>query len=218
MIKVAIVDDHEMFRMGIKSLFDNFNQEVVKIVTIAESADEFLNYLQRDGGVGVDVALIDFQMPEMNGVELIKELALSYPSLKSVLYSTYYGLYLMESAIEAGAKGCIAKKMNFEDLLSALNEVHNKGYYLSDDMSEKAIRCLVQKKKIKPDYDFSAKITNREREIATLVSKGLSYKEIGAELEISKRTVEDYRDSFCRKTGAEKQAGITTFCIYMGWL
>lgn len=218
MIKVAIVDDHEMFRMGIKSLFDNFNQEVVEVVTIAESADEFLNYLQSDSGKNVDVALIDFQMPEMNGVELIKELAHAHPSVKSVLYSTYYGLYLMESAIEAGAKGCIAKKMNFADLLNALKEVHNKGYYLSDDLTEKAIRCLVQKKKIIPDYDFSAKITNREREIATLVAKGLSYKEIGAELNISKRTVEDYRDNFCRKTGADKQAGITTYCIFMGWL
>jgi DNA-binding NarL/FixJ family response regulator len=218
MIRVAIIDDHQMIINGLESLFEVSNQEVAVVKFASTSAADFLEYLEKEGSGSIDIAVIDFQMPEINGVELIRKLTNDYPDVKCVLFSSYYSNYLIESAVGAGAVGCLPKNVGLNDLLAAIEEIHSKGYHVSDDFPEDVIRSLMLKSDLEPHFDFMAKITKREREIATLVAQGLSYKEIGAKLNISKRTVEGYKENFCKKTGVEKQAGITTYCIYMGWI
>ena len=216
MINVVIIDDHELIRDGYKHLFRVNNK--MELISCFCNGYEFLEFIDKNPNQHIDIALIDFQMPTMNGIELIKKIKELKLNIKTILVSHHSESFLIESSFLNGGNGYLTKGSDFELITEAIEQVYNNGYYIPYDTHKDFIKSIINKDSLKPKYNFVAEISEREKEVAILISHGFSYKEIADKLGISKRTVEEYKNNFCKKTGVSKQAGIAVYCVYMGWI
>lgn len=188
-IKIAIVDDHQLFRDGIHSLLSKYDD--FEIVISSENGKDFFEQLKK--GSLPDVLLLDLTMPEMNGFEVLDKLKREYPQIRSIAISMHDdGNYIMQS-IRGGAYGYLLKNTDEEELLKAIYSVV-KGYkYFNQEISQRMIDIMslegVTPKKLSP----------REMKILKLMAKGQTTKEIANELFISTRTVETHRNNMVKK-------------------
>ena len=216
MINVAVIDDQPIILNGFKQMFNeakkNYN---VDLIFTSTSPKELFTFLESNNFQTIDIVIIDFKMPDINGIELTKKLKEAYPNIKCILFSSYYNTELIENAMSIGARSCLKKEIRYKELFEALIEVHRSGYYLPDDFPLDVIQRITSKKSITPIHDFSAKITSREKEIAILIAQDKSYKEIGDLINISPRTVEEHKNNFSKKRDARKQ--LQSQFIVIGW-
>lgn len=216
MIRVVVIDDHKLVQDGYSLLFKT--RDDIELVACFDNGTDFFQFIETNPKEVIDVAIIDFQMPVINGVEIIKKINDLSLDIRTILISHYTELFLVESAFLNGANGYLPKEADFDTTLAAIEQVMNVGFYIKMDLDRDYLRSLTRTKSIDPKYEFTANLTEREKEVAILVAKGFSYKEIGDSLNLSQRTIEDYKDNFCRKTKVSKQAGIAIYCMIMGWV
>lgn len=187
--KIAIVDDHQLFRDGIGSLLSK--QENFEVVISSENGKDFFTKLKE--GIQPDLLLLDLTMPEMNGFEVLAKLKKKYPKIKSIAISMHDdGNYIMQS-IRGGAYGYLLKNTDEEELLLAIDTVLKGKKYFNQDISQKMINIMslegVSPKKLSP----------KEMEILKLIAGGQTTKEIAQKLFISTRTVETHRNNMMKK-------------------
>jgi len=218
MINVAIIDDHQLILNGLELAFKSFDSKKYKAKGFFLSGEEFLSFLEKNKKHKIDVALIDFQMPGINGIDLIQLLRKKYPSIKTIIFSNHYETPLIKAAFKSGANSYLPKNCDVNEVFEAINEVYTSNYYLRDDFSAPILKVMISNKEIIPTYNFSADLSDREKLVGILITKEYSYKEIAMQLDISQRTVEDHKNSFKKKTGITKQAGIAAYCHWMGWV
>lgn len=220
MICVAVVDDQSIVHEGFIKRFELASKrgEDMCLVHHSYNGNELFDYLENDGWKNLDILLVDFQMPEMNGIEIVKRIKSEYPAIKTILFSNFYEENLIRGALAEGASSYLPKDTRYEEFITCIKEVYSSNYYLRDDFPPEIIKKMIAGKEIKPTYDFTAKISKREIEVAILIAKGVMYKNIAPELGISVRTVEDHKAAFYKKTKVNCQAGLTIYCIWMGWL
>lgn len=210
-ILISLVDDQQLFRNGLGSLIRS--QAGFTLVTEAENGKDFLEQIEA-GSIMPDVALIDMNMPQMNGVELNEVLQKKYPSIKVIILSVYDQERFIGKMIEAGACGYLTKNCEIEELVTAINAVYKTGFYFNQ-VTLQAMRKTSQFKPggLKNLNNIDIELTSREEEILKLLCKEYTTSEIGEKLFISPRTVEGHRNNLLMKTGCRNIAGLVIFAI-----
>jgi DNA-binding NarL/FixJ family response regulator len=199
-IQVAIIDDHQLFRNGLKFIIENEDDMEVSIE--ASNGKQFLDYLPN---LKPEVALMDINMPEMDGVETSKRALEIYPDLHILVLSMYSDVEYYNTMIDIGVKGFILKDIDNSELTEAIRRVHAGGNYFSQELLLKLI-------KNKPG-EGAIDLTPREKEVLELICKGYSNLQISEELFISQRTVERHRSSLLFKTESKNSISLVVYAI-----
>lgn len=210
-ILISLVDDQQLFRSGLAGLIRSVAG--FTLLSEAENGKVFVDQLQSTG-ILPHIALIDMEMPEMNGVELNAVLQKKYPAIKVLVLSTYNQERFIGKMIEAGACGYLTKNCEIDELVTAINTTYNNGFYFNQDTLA-AMRKTSQYKsgEIRNISNIPVELTSREKEILVLLCQELSNIEIGERLFISPRTVEGHRNNLLQKTGCRNTAGLVIFAI-----
>lgn len=206
-LRVIIVDDHQIFREGLKFVLTKFSN--LEVIAEAKNGNEFLSLLKN---TPTDIVLMDIEMPEMNGIEATKIAVKTYPQIKIIALTSFTDDIYYYNMIKAGALGFIYKKSGPDELEEAINIVVNGNNYFSQELLRKFIfnvnnsgeDSLLMK---------NINISNREKEVLILICQGFSNIEIGTQLFISSRTVDKHRCSLILKTGTKNTANLVMFAI-----
>jgi DNA-binding NarL/FixJ family response regulator len=209
-VRVIIADDHAMVREGIKSVLERAGFEVVGE---ASSGTEVLPLAER---VQPDVAVLDISMPGETGLQAAARLRQALPHVRVLILSMYDNTEYVLESVRAGAHGYLLKDGAAQELANAIRAVQDGEAYFSPAVAARlsaAVRGDIEREQRRTNLDL---LTGREREVLAGIAKGLTNKEIAAELGISHRTVETHRESLMRKLGIRTVAGLTKFSLEAG--
>jgi len=211
MIKTLIVDDHQIFSDGIKSILENI--EDIDYVATVKSAQAVIKELEQ---TTIDVILMDISLRNESGLDITKTVKTLYPNCKVLILSMHTEPEYIFKAIEVGASGYILKESGLDDMLRAIRSVHNGDTYYSQEVSAIIING-VHKKTI-TNSQTDVKLTSREKEILTLIAQENTNTEIAESLFISIRTVDSHRRNLLDKVGVKNTAGLVKYAIKMGYI
>ena len=206
-LSIILVDDHKLFREGLKSLLENFSY--IGHIKEASNGREFLQLLDN---TTPDVVFMDIEMPEMDGITATRKAIDAYPDLNMVALSMYGNENYYTQMINAGAKGFILKNSGIQDVENAIQNVMSGNNYFSQEIFQRLIQGLGRKQQKSVNPELSA----REEEIVFLICKGLSNQEIADKLYLSKRTVDKHRENILSKTHSKNTAGIVMYAVKNG--
>ena len=206
-LKIYLVDDHKLFREGLKLLLST--QDFVHHIYEASNGREFIESLSL---VDCDVVLMDIEMPEMNGIEATREALRLHPDLKIIVLSMYGDEQYYYKMIDAGAKGFMLKNTGIENVITAIKKVAGGGNFFSEELLFSILNNMRDSNKTETESPDS-EISEREMEILYHVCKGKSNQEIADELFISKRTVDKHRANLLSKTGCRNTAALVMYAI-----
>lgn len=213
-IRVAIADDQQLFRQGLVALINDFDE--LELVAEAENGKLLLEALRKLPQLP-DLALIDMNMPEMNGVELNDILHNEFPTIKVIVLTVYDQERFISRMVDAGACGYLLKNCDAEELMTAIRAVDKNGFYLNNN-TLKAMRNAAhyRNQNIRNVNNIPIEISSREQEVLKLICRELTNAEIAEKLFISSRTVEGHRNNLLAKTGCRNTAGLVIFAIRHG--
>jgi DNA-binding NarL/FixJ family response regulator len=220
-IRVLIIDDHPLFRQGIRwSLEDAAD---IEVVGEAENGQEALKFTER---LNPDVVLVDINLPGLNGLEVARVIKRRDPRMGIIVLSVYEDDDQLFQAIKVGAAAYSSKDVNPEDLLHFIREVARGKYLINDAVLAKpnvATRVLHQFRELAATEDeqttaLFAPLTSREIEILDCIARGLSNKEIANELSISGQTVKNHITSILSKLQVNDRTMAVIFAIKRGWI
>lgn len=206
-ITVILVDDHLLFREGLKLML-NLNPKIGMIYQAANGI-EFLELLEK---ITPDIVLMDIDMPQMDGIEATIKALSKWPQMKIIALSMYGDDEYYIKMIEAGARGFILKNSDIEVVEQAIEAVMAGQNYFSSEVMANLVIHLNKKK----NDEAKNELTERESEILYHICKGLSNQEIADTLFLSKRTVDKHRENILSKTNAKNTAGLVIFAIKHG--
>lgn len=206
-LKVYIVDDHKLFREGLKLLLSN--QGFIAHVYEASNGREFLDNIQM---IDADVVLMDIEMPEMNGLEAVEKVLRIKPGLKIIVLSMYGDEQYYYKMIDLGVKGFVLKSSGIEKVINAIERVNEGDNYFSEELLMNILNTMRNSHKVENET-IENEISERELEILYHVCRGLSNQEIADELFISKRTVDKHRANLLSKTGCRNTAALVMYAI-----
>jgi DNA-binding NarL/FixJ family response regulator len=203
-IKIALADDHQLFRNGLKILLGSFNE--FEVVAEASNGNELLRALET---TAADIVLMDISMPEMDGVEATGRLSRGMPGTRVIALSMYGEEEYYYRMLDAGAKGFILKDSDITDVHDAIIAVHKGGNYFSQEL----LYHVINRIKNREQEVKSSSLSKREKEILLKICEGLSNHEIADSLFISKRTVDKHRANLLAKTGSKNTASLILYAI-----
>lgn len=203
-IRIALADDHQLFRNGLKILLNGYNE--FEIVAEASNGAELLKILEN---CPADIVLMDINMPEMNGSEATSHITRLMPSTSVIALSMYGEEEYYYRMVEAGAKGFILKDSDISDVFDAIIAVHKGGNYFSQELLYHVINRIKNRKQ----EEKSSSLSKREKEILLKICEGLSNNEIANALFISKRTVDKHRANLLSKSGSRNTASLILYAI-----
>lgn len=203
-IGIIIADDHQLFRNGLKILLNSIPE--FEVTGEASNGEEFLRILKC---TSADVALMDINMPEMDGIEATRRGLDLCPSINIIALSMYGEEEYYYKMVDAGAKGFLLKDSDISDVKEAILTVVRGGSYFSQEL----LYHVIQKIKHREHENKSANLSKREKEILVKICEGLSNQEIAETLFISKRTVDKHRANLLGKTNSKNTASLILFAI-----
>ncbi len=204
-IRVVLVDDHTLFRGGLKGLLDRTGR--VDVVGEASDGESFLQLME---AVEADVVFMDFSMEPMSGDEATRRALLLYPNLKVITLSMFGEESYYTRMVTAGAKGFLLKNSDIREVLLAMDVVAEGGEYFSEELLESLTETMYPSE---GSDSVEGALSARETEILIGVCRGLNNQEIADELFISKRTVDKHRANIMDKTGCKNTASLVIYAI-----
>ncbi len=206
-IKIAVVDDQQLFRSGMISLLKEF--EELDVMMEAANGKEFVEMLKKKKP---DVVLLDIEMPEMDGADVTTYLNKKYPQIKIIILTMHDDEEFVLHLVENGAHGFLLKDSDIETVVDAIYAVMDDRYYFKENISALLAKGLAKSAKTKPSF-IEADLTEREIEVVKLICKEYTNKEISEKMGISLRTVDGHREKILQKTGAHNTAGIVMYAV-----
>ncbi len=205
-VRIALVDDHTLFRTGLVGLLSQHpNFEVIADVG---SGEEFLTILPN---IEPDVVFMDISMPGIDGSETTRRALAERPELRIITLSMYGDEHFYSLMVECGATGFLPKDSDIEEVYSAVEMVMNGDSYFSTALLDSLTRNMSRlATTVSTDEDA---LSDREIEILVEVCRGLSNQEIADKLFISKRTVDKHRANILEKTGCKNTANLVVYAI-----
>jgi len=212
-IDILIVDDHDLFREGVISLLES--EKHIKISGEAANWNELKNMLENKCP---DIILLDINLPDKSGIEIAHMLYNSNPEIRIIILSANLDEDSVFNAINAGVHGYLPKDISKVELITAINQVNDGKEYYSDAISTTIFRNYLRFAKAgrKQSKDREVQLTEREKEIIKHFAEGLSYKEIGARLNISVRTVESHKNNIFEKLELKTIVDLVKYAIRTG--
>jgi DNA-binding NarL/FixJ family response regulator len=210
MIQLLLVDDHIVVTEGIKLLLDGVRD--IRSVAEARNGVQALEALAKEK---VDVAIMDIEMPEMDGIKCTELMQQRFPDVKVIAISIYADYPHVQAMIKAGAKGYLIKNCGKQELEQCIRKVYAGGTFFSDDLTDILLSGM-QGKTIKKDGQYLPSLSRREKEILRLILDEATTGEIAAKLFISVGTVETHRHNMMNKLGVRNTAGLVRMAISHG--
>ncbi len=204
-IKIVIVDDHSLFRNGMKLLLTNAGN--FSIIAEASNGKEFIELLRT---TIPDIVLMDIDMPEMDGIEATSKALETNPDLKIIGLSMYGEEEYYYKMIEAGVSGFLLKNSDINEVKTAITSVFDGGKYFSQELLYNVVRNI---KTSQTNQDVVENLSERELEVLKQICIGLSNHEIAENLHISKRTVDKHRANLLDKTNSKNTAHLVMYAI-----
>jgi len=209
--KVVIVEDHKLFREGLKSLLSDKDD----LVVVGEAGDG-IEAIRAVKKCRPDLLLLDLSMPKMNGISVMKEIKSQFPEIKIMALTIHESDQYVLEAFEAGADGYCLKDAGRNELMVAVDSVVQGKRYISPSISDNVLEgYMTGRKKLKSKTTWDS-ITQREREVLKLLGEGYQNKEISDMLHISVKTVEKHRANIMNKLDLHNAAALTAFAIEHG--
>lgn len=205
--RFLIIDDHPLFRAGLKQLIDQ--EKGFTVIAEAGDAEEALNLINQQVP---DFAIVDISLKGMNGLELIKVLNSKYPNLLILVVSMHDEALYAERALKAGARGYIMKQEASKKVLTAIHQLLDGKVYISEAMHDKMLMGMI-KGKSELENNPIDKLSDREFEVFLLIGKGFGPIQIAEELNLSVKTVETYRAHIKTKLMLENAAELRKHAI-----
>jgi DNA-binding NarL/FixJ family response regulator len=207
-IRIVLVDDHQMFRDGVKSvLSDEENMEVVGEVGNGNDLFELLK------SNTPDLIITDISMPEISGIEVTKYVSENYPDIKILILSMHTNEEFITKALSSGANGYLPKDTSMNELLDAINTIYKGDNYFNRNISDTILKSIIDKSKNNQNNSKNEKLTKREKEVVQLVVDGLTNKEIADKLFISIRTVDSHKNNVMQKLKLKSSVELVKYIL-----
>jgi len=200
-VRLALVDDHTLVRDGIRALLS-----VIPTVTVVGEAENGEDAMVMVEHCNPDLLLVDINLPDMNGLELTRQIRDKYPTLKVLILSMYDSKEYVSESLRSGASGYVLKNAPSREIVAAIEAIKNGGTFYSPEIAQKLLL----------DDGTTNALTPRESQVLYKIIQGLNNKEIARALDISVRTVETHRVSIRRKLNIDKPAALVKYAIDHG--
>ena len=204
MIKILLVDDHQMFLDGLASILRD--EEDIEIIQEVPDGELALKVLKNNP---VDVVILDYEMPYINGYLTTKEIKKKYPQCKVLILSMHNDKTIIKNLIEVGVSGFILKNSGKKELIRAIRAITDDKKYFSEKITEILISDIAESKN--QEKQEKVHITKREKEVLKLVVEGYTSKQIANELFIAETTVETHRSNLLSKTGMPNARALVNY-------
>jgi DNA-binding NarL/FixJ family response regulator len=209
-INVMIVDDHVLYRAGVKTALSS--KKDIKIIAEADNGAHLLNMLK---AIQPDVILLDIQMPVMDGITALPEVKKLYPGIKVIMLTLLDDQSVITKLMELGANSYLVKTSDAEVIYEAIKTCHQQEFFFNSLTNKALLNNLRQKNVISPFSTSSEDATLNEKEITILklMCEEKSTREIAEAVDLSPRTIEAIRDKLKVKTGTKSTAGLIMFAV-----
>ncbi len=210
---VIFVDDHPVFRKGLKALVADRRQ--YEVAGEAGSAEAGLELALK---VRPRIAVVDLSLPDRSGIELIRELGKRLPNCRALVVSVHSKTDIIADAFQAGARGYVVKDSAEASILAALEAVSQEEYYMDSAVSAQVITNILQRRTrdIQLTDSRYESLTAREQEVMALLAQGRSVREIAERLCISQKTVENHRSNIYSKLEIHSSIDLVRFAVRLG--
>lgn len=207
MLKVLLVDDHEVVRLGIKSLLSHYPQ--FEVVAEAGTADEAV---RQAAEFQPDVVVMDIRLPGKSGIEATREIMAARPETKVVMLTTFADDELLFDAISAGASGYVLKQIDSHELITALERI-GRGESLLDPAVTQQVFKRMRETTRKAESEAFAPLSEQELKVLALVAQGKRNKEIADQVFLSEKTVRNYVSSILSKLALSTRAEAAAYAV-----
>ena len=207
-LKVLVADDHEVMRTGVRALIEQEpGWQVCGTATNGQEAVEVARKLKPD------VVVLDMTMPELDGLEALREIKHALPNTEVVVFSAYHSEEVIEQLFDAGAKSYIQKSDGGRHLVAAIKSLAQHKPFFTSEISQILFAKFLSSSAGKKQNGQEHTVTSRERDVVRLLAGGNSNKEVANSLGISIRTAETHRATLMRKLGLESLAALVRYAI-----
>lgn len=212
-IRIVLVDDHSLFRSGLRLLMKDVPG--LEVVGEATNGEEALQVIE-DGHP--NLVLLDLSLPDISGIELLKKIKQRFPELHVVVLTMHNDAAMVRAALAAGAKGYVVKTAADTELISAIRSVVRGRTVVDVDFSSTQLGTLLDESKSGPDVeqDPLSRLSKRERQVFDQLALGHTNQTIADDLDLSVKTVETYRARIGEKFGLRSRADLIRFAIEIG--
>lgn len=208
MIRAVIVDDHIMFKEGLKNLI----LKEPEIVIVGED-DNGITALDKIISLKPDIAIVDISIPGLNGIELTKLIKKNVPKTEVLILSMHADTYFVINAIKSGAKGYILKEDSFKLLIEAIKKVSKGRFLLSPAFNSIDVKKIFHNDTFEEDNNLDQLLTEREIQILQMIAEGFTNSQIAEKLFISTRTVDTHRKNIMKKLNIHNVSGLVKYAI-----
>jgi DNA-binding NarL/FixJ family response regulator len=208
LIKVAIADDHKIFRKGVILSLRAYTN--ISFVQEAENGEDLIAGIAE---AQPDVILMDLRMPTKDGIETTKEISKKYPDIRVLILTMYEDERFVAHLMENGANGYLLKSADPSEIRKAIMEVMARGYYLNNFVNRVLLKKSHTRSKSIPSLSTEIQLNEKEREVIRLLCMEFTAAEIAQKMEISPRTVEAIKDRLMERFGTKNTAGLVFFAV-----
>ena len=213
-MRLALVDDHKLFRKGMISLLEVAANDY----SILFEASDGLEMQQKiDSQNQPDIILMDINMPTMDGFEAVQWLSASFPLIKVLVVSMIEKEESIVKMLQLGVKGYLCKDVEPKELGEALHAIMNKGFYYTDFITGKLVHSLQNNHAEKNTAPADHNMNNREKDFLQLACSELTYNEIAAKMFLSPKTIDGYRNALFEKLSVKSRVGLALFAVKHGY-
>ncbi len=210
-IQYIIADDHKIFRQGLKMILADDHK--IRCTGEAAHGKELLGLLEQ---TQADVILLDLKMPEMDGLEVLREIRGRYEDLKVIVLTMFDDEHFILHMMEAGANGYLLKNAEPAEIKNAIHAAVENGYYFNDLVNTVMLKKIVEQNKRTPKFKEEIRLNEKETEILKLICQEHTAAEIGKKVFLSTRTVEGIRSVLLEKIGVRNTAGLVMYAVKNG--
>lgn len=208
LVKVAIADDHQIFRKGVILSMRHYTN--IKFVLEAENGERLIQGLEE---AQPEVILMDLRMPIKDGIETTKYVNKHFPDIRIIILTMYEDERFVGHLMESGANGYLLKSTEPSEIKKAIGDVMRTGFYLNNFVNKILIKKNYAKQKFNPNLNNEVVISDREKEVLTLVCMEFTANEIAQKMEISPRTVEAIKDRLMERFGVKNSVGLVFYAM-----
>lgn len=208
-IRVLIADDHGLVRAGIRALLEK--QSTMEVVAEASNGREALRLVRQHQP---DLVLMDIAMPELNGLEVVRQLVKDSPNVRSIILTMHADEEHVWQALQAGAAGYLVKGGSLAELELAIKSVAQGETYLSPGVSGPVIKEYIRR--TGNEAEATDSLTPRQREVLQMIAEGKTTKQIALVLSVSVKTVESHRAQLMKRLGVQDIASLVRHALRIG--
>ena len=208
MINVAIADDHKIFRKGVILSLKPYNN--IQFIQEAENGEELIKLVEKEQP---DIVLMDLKMPVKDGIETTKYLNKHFPSIRILILTMFEDERFVGHLMDSGANGYLLKSTDASEIKQGIMDVMKTGFYLNNFVNRVLIKKNYAKQKFNPNLSSEIVVSDREKEVLSLVCMEFTAQEIAAQMDISPRTVEAIKVRLMERFGVKNSVVLVFFAM-----